>query len=267
MQHLSPHTVRTDRDHLSFFYDSRSGNLAEIQEFLSSQTIERLQQSIQDRTYVVLGGDGLFVAVAKVAHIDNAQILGINFGSKGVLLHDRSVFDREVLEFEQQEYPILHVDVEIGDVHVHGHAFNEFRIEREPTASSLRLSLSHRNKELSSFAADGVMISTPAGSTWWSLNYGGIPLNHYSGQNLITPFGNRSLHPTIVPDKGRIRIKNDATRYNPLYILADGVPILRDEDRAIEIVIDRAERWVVLLIESSYRGEWDKKPYRELGFS
>jgi NAD kinase len=148
MQHLSPHTVRTDHDHLSFYHDSRSGNIAEIQEFLSSPIVERLQKSIQDRTYVVLGGDGLFVAVAKQAHLDDAQILGINFGSKGFLLHDRSVFDQERLEFEQQEYPILHTDVRIGDEHIHGNAFNEVYITRAGDASSIQLSLMHRSKRI-----------------------------------------------------------------------------------------------------------------------
>jgi NAD kinase len=97
---------------------------------------------------MLLGGDGLFVAVAKQAHVDDAQILGINFGSKGFLLHDRAVFDRETLQFERQEYPILHADVQIGDEHIHGHAFNEIYITRAGDASSIQLSLTHRSKRI-----------------------------------------------------------------------------------------------------------------------
>jgi hypothetical protein len=48
--------------------------------------------------------------------------------------------------------------------------------------------------------------------------------------------------PFALPDKGRIRIKNDATRNNPLYILADNRPIIRDETEEVLITIERATR-------------------------
>jgi NAD kinase len=52
------------------------------------------------------------VQVAKMAHTDSVDLLGINFGTKGFLLHDRSVFDQDDLHFEKQEYPILHADIQ-----------------------------------------------------------------------------------------------------------------------------------------------------------
>jgi len=69
----------TQCNQLTFFYDERTRKLSEIQEFLDSSVIEKLRHSIHERTYVVLGGDGLFVHVAKLAHQDEANILGINF--------------------------------------------------------------------------------------------------------------------------------------------------------------------------------------------
>ncbi|MFZ2255191.1 MAG: hypothetical protein WAW59_05970 [Patescibacteria group bacterium] len=69
----------TPYNQLTFFHDARTRKLSEIQEFLDSGIVEKLQQSIHERTYVVLGGDGLFVHVAKLAHQDEADILGINF--------------------------------------------------------------------------------------------------------------------------------------------------------------------------------------------
>ncbi len=70
MQHPSSHIIRTDSGHLSFFHDERSIHITDIQEFLYSKKVEILKSSIQERTYVVLGGDGLFVQVAKEAHRD-----------------------------------------------------------------------------------------------------------------------------------------------------------------------------------------------------
>lgn len=71
--------ISVERDDLTFFYDTRSRSLPDIIEFLSSEKVEQLQKSISGTTYIVLGGDGLFVAIAKQAHRDESQILGINF--------------------------------------------------------------------------------------------------------------------------------------------------------------------------------------------
>ena len=68
--------------------------------------------------------------VAKLAHRDNTPILGINFGTKGFLLHDREMLDQDIIEFVSVEYPILHADVEIDGEHTHGHAFNEVYLTR-----------------------------------------------------------------------------------------------------------------------------------------
>lgn len=76
------YTTSVVRDQLTFFYDSRSRSLDEIQDFLASDTIQKLQESIGERAYIVLGGDGLFVHVTKEAHRDDVPILGINFGTK-----------------------------------------------------------------------------------------------------------------------------------------------------------------------------------------
>lgn len=130
MQSLSPHIVRHNHDHLSFFYDSRSHNISDIRALLNSDKIGLLTQSIRERTYVVLGGDGLLVQVAKEAHKDSVPLLGINYGSKGFLLHDREILSQENMEFVSIEYPILHADIEIDGEHIHGHAFNEVYLTR-----------------------------------------------------------------------------------------------------------------------------------------
>jgi len=49
------YTLKEDRDHLSFFYDTRSRNIGQIQEFLASENIRKLQESIEEPAYIVLG--------------------------------------------------------------------------------------------------------------------------------------------------------------------------------------------------------------------
>jgi len=228
--------------------------------------VQKLKASIHERTYVVLGGDGLFVHMAKIAHQEHASILGINFGTKGFLLHDREVFEQETFEFESQEYPILHTDVQIDDEHIHGHAFNEVYLTRAGDASSVSLELSHRNKKIVDYRGDGIMVSTPAGSTGWSRSYGGVILPHDANLNILTPVGGyspRDFHSVPLPDKGRIRIANDTSRVAPMDILVDNRRIVSMESRSMQILIERASHGVTILIEKSYRERWDNKPYLE----
>lgn len=263
------YTTSVDRDHLTFFYDTRSRNIGQIDEFLASKKIQKLQETLQERVYIVLGWDGLFVHVAKLAHRDNAAILGINFGTKGFLLHDREVFERDTLEFITQEYPILHADITIDNEHIHWHAFNEIYLTRAGDASSIGLQISHRQKRIDEFRGDGIMISTPAGSTGWSRSYGGMVLPHDANLNVITPLGKmlpKDFGPMVIQDKWRIRIENDTTREAPIDILVDNRRILSMESRSFELVIERAAQWVRLLIEKSYLQKWENKPFDELGF-
>jgi len=261
-------TTSVERDHLSFFYDTRSNNIEQIQEFLDSDTVWLLQRSIGERAYIVLGWDGLFVHIAKVAHRNNVPILGINFGTKGFLLHDRDVFTQDSLLFESREYPILHTDIHVDGEHIHGYAFNEVYITRAGDASSVNLSFAQWSKSIDSYRGDGLMISTPAGSTGWSRSYGGTILPHNANLNVLTPVGKiapRDFCSTVLPDKGRIRIKNDTTREAPIDILVDNRRILLMESRWFELTIERSTSGVKLLIEKSYRERWDTKIYEEQG--
>lgn len=64
---------------ITYFYDSRSEKQQEIKSFLSSDILTAIENSLSENTYLSLGGDGLFVFVAKLAHEKNIKILGINF--------------------------------------------------------------------------------------------------------------------------------------------------------------------------------------------
>lgn len=244
--------------------------MSEIDDFLLSEKVARLQLSIEERAYIVLWGDGLFVHVAKRAHQDDIPIFGINFGTKGFLLHEKSILENENLAFDSQEYPILHAEVRIGDEQIDGYAFNEVYLTRAGDASSVHLSFAQRGKIIERYLGDGLMISTPAGSTGWSRSYGGVVLPNDANLNVLTPLGKiapREFSATVLPDRGRIHIKNDTTREAPIDILVDNRRIVSMESRPFELMIERASRWVRLLIEQSYRKRWDAKIYTEQGMA
>jgi NAD+ kinase len=168
------------RDHLTFCYDPRSEHMNQIRSFIDSPVAMGLQDAIKQKTLVALGGDGLMIRVAKAGHIDEQDVLGINFGSKGFLMHDRSHIETQPLEFDRVLYPILHARADIYEPQdlktpaqtFRGHAFNEVYIRVSGDASSLSLRVTHREKEMN-LRGDGLMIATPAGSTGWSKSYYG----------------------------------------------------------------------------------------------
>ncbi len=263
-------TTSVERDHLTFFYDTRSRNTWQILDFLASEKVEHLQEAIDEPAYIALGWDWLFVHIAKIAYQDAVPLLGINFGARWFLLHDYDVFDTTWLVFDTRMYPILHADVQIGEEHIHGYAFNEVYLTRAGDASFVRLSLSEHGKILDPFIGDWIMVSTPAGSTGWSRSYGWVVLPHDANLNVLTPFWKifpREFFATVFPDDGVIHIKNDTTRETPIDILVDNRRIVSMETREFELTVERAKWWVRLLIERSYCDRWDAKIYEEQGMS
>jgi NAD+ kinase len=264
--------IKTSKQgHLTFFYDERSNLSHEIDAFLQSDQKENLSQSVRQPTYVALWGDGVFVYTAKRAFIDWLPVLGINFGTKGFLLHDQSIWQREYLTFETREYPMLHIGITIWSLYREDYAFNELYITRAGDASSARMNLSLESFWQNSleYVGDGIMISTPAGSTGWSRSYGGVILPHDANLNVLTPIGKitpRDFSALVISDTKQITISNDIMRETPIDILLDNHRIVSMETQPFELTIKKSTKGVQLLIEKWYRGIWDAKTYGESGF-
>lgn len=203
--------------------------------------------------------------MAKLAHKNKKKILGINFGNLGFLVQEKNIFEKKNLEFTIKKYPILRaiVTFENGEKIV-GNAFNEVYLTRSGDASSLSLEISHLGKKIPDFRGDGLMISTPAGSTGWSKSYSGIILPSTSNLNILTPIGTISpLHfqSLVLSDKGRIHIKNCQARQNFVDILLDNKQILSHEKRPFELTIERDTDFVEVLIEKNNLKKFEAKVY------
>lgn len=265
------HTIQIDTfKHLTFFSDARTSQKDAIEHFLESGVEERLADALPTPTYIVLWGDGLFVEIAKKAHHDQIPILGVNFGTKGFLLHDRAVFERKtVFSFSERAYPILHILCEIGEERIEWYAFNEVFLVRSGDAQAIDLFFAHEEKYFN-YRGDGIMVSTPTGSTGWSRSYGWVILPHEANLNVITPVGGitpNTFSATVFPDSGTIHIQYKAARENSIDLLIDNTRMLHAENRPFFLTITRASENVTLLIEDSYASKWDGKIYEEQGMS
>lgn len=178
---------------------------------------------------VVLGGDGTLLAVARtLAH--GVPILGVNLGNLGFLteINRGELYPAlvQVLEnrFEIEERSLFDVQLQRN-----GGAPNNFRvlndavITKSALARIIELTLRVDGHLIARFRADGLIISTPTGSTAYNLSAGGPILNPLLPVAVLTPICPHalSLRPIVVPDAGPIEVTLETQR-EEVYLTLDG---------------------------------------------
>ncbi|HLP04148.1 MAG TPA: NAD kinase [Paludibacter sp.] len=162
-----------------------------------------------------IGGDGTFLNTA--AHIGRKQIpvLGINTGRLGFLSDISSEDILLALEsIENKQYTIEErslIQLEIGDGNEleHPYALNEVSVQKQDSSSMISINVSINGHMVHTYQADGLVVSTPTGSTAYSMSVGG-PIVVPQAQNFIlSPVASHSLtvRPLIVPDSWTIELE------------------------------------------------------------
>lgn len=130
---------------------------------------------------IVLGGDGTILRAAELVRDGTAPILGINMGHVGFLAEiERDDMDDAVRRVIDRDYAVeermaLHVRVKDGADHVvyETWALNEATVEKASRERLLEVVIEVDGRPLSSFGCDGVVVSTPTGSTAYNFSAGG----------------------------------------------------------------------------------------------
>ena len=192
---------------------------------------------------LVMGGDGTLLAAARGAHEANVPILAVNLGSLGFLtavtvgeLYDS--LDVVLNEKHQVEYrKMLQIQmVRDGSVVETYHALNDAVLNKGAISRMLDFEAYIDGQFVTLIKADGVIVSTPTGSTAYSLAAGG-PIVHPSVEAfLVTPICPHTLtnRPVLVPDCSRIEIVVK-TEAESVFLTVDGqVGLdLHNEDRVV----------------------------------
>ncbi|HVH65063.1 MAG TPA: NAD(+)/NADH kinase [Candidatus Acidoferrum sp.] len=163
------------------------------------------------RLIVSIGGDGTMLWTAEQAAIARIPVLGINAGRLGFLTQvqlgdeDRAL-DRWVAgDYTLQRRALL--EVRVGDRVFH--ALNDAVVHKGIEINLIRLEVDVDGKSAGQFDADGVIISTPTGSTGYALSLGG-PIVHPEVRALIfMPLNPHSLfnRPIVLPEQAKIVVK------------------------------------------------------------
>ncbi len=180
---------------------------------------------------IVLGGDGTILSVARTAPPET-PLLGVNVGLLGFLagLPSKDVIRRldEVLagRFREDRRGVLDVTVGRGPHHGHYRVLNDAVLNREALARISTFAIALDDRVVAEFRADGVIVSTPTGSTAYNLSAGGPILHPQLPANVITPICPHTLaqRPLVVPASTEIRIRvvGPERRDGGVYLTLDG---------------------------------------------
>lgn len=193
----------------------------DFKENLSSHSfsIQNLPEfsEISEQTDIImsLGGDGTFLKCAHLCYNKNIPILGINFGKLGFLAQtnpddiDTIIKYIKNKQFSITKRSLLDFSYKSGRKKVSGIGLNEITLQKSNAVKLIKINIYVGNDFLCSFWADGVAISTPTGSTGYSLSLGSPILTPENHSFVITPIAPHTLNirPIIIPDNEKIKIE------------------------------------------------------------
>ena len=175
------------------------------------------QSNIQNLDFaLVLGGDGTYLHTVRMLHENLIPILGVNLGSFGFLTQTlQKDIKANLLKALKKDLQVSHrtlLEVTLkkdSQEPFHFLALNDIVLERGHSGRLIYLSIKADHKLITDFKADGLVISTPTGSTAYNLAAGGPILYPEVPAMLITPICSHSLtnRPLVVFDEQIIEIK------------------------------------------------------------
>jgi len=168
---------------------------------------------------VVLGGDGTMLRAAEVAQEHNIPLLGVNLGHVGFLSEvERSKISDVINALVNKSYVIdpritLGYSVERdGEVVTSGWALNEVTVEREK-ATMVELFLEIDNRPISRWGCDGLICSTPTGSTAYAFSTGGPVVWPQVDALVVLPISAHALfsRPLVISPTSQIAVGIEST--------------------------------------------------------
>ena len=189
-----------------------------------------------------IGGDGTFLRTAEKVARRGIPILGINTGHLGYLA-DASVENiDEVVDnlfsgnYKIEERTVLHVATDSGVIIDNPFALNEIAISRQSTALMMSMHTWVNGSDLTTYKGDGLIISTPTGSTAYNLSVGGPILEPTSNNIVLSPISAHSLtmRPLVLRDDCTIRVTTNS-RAQQYLVSIDGRPFTFDIGTSITV--------------------------------
>ncbi len=219
--------------HIGLFGQALNGNKFDVFQYLTSILDDRgidwsygptvLDDSIEfsggkkedDNAYlrtsdyvITLGGDGTILQAIALIGSSSTPIIGVNLGRLGFLA---SIDSKDLVEaveavlaknYKIRERSMLQLESNLPLFDSAPFALNDFTLHKRDTSSMITINTFVNGEFLTAYWADGLIVSTPTGSTGYSLSCGGPIIMPNSGNLVITPVAphNLNVRPIILSD-------------------------------------------------------------------
>lgn len=230
---------------------------------IGCKVIERFEDLDGLDVLFVLGGDGTILLVASECAARGVRIIGINYGHMGFLAEFEPEKIDDAIEIATSKNPCVEkrsmLRAECGGQVFY--ALNDLVLQRNTCGANFTNTVSFHAEidgtTVDNFSSDGIIVSTPTGSTAYSLSAGGSVLSPELEAFILTPICAHSLHsrPVVFSDKSKLKI-NSLNSKSPLVLSADG-KVVAEVDAGKEVFVTKADR-VVEFITSGDKNFFNK---------
>lgn len=198
-----------------------------------------------------LGGDGTMLTAARLAAPHGAHVLGVNLGKLGFVTTVPYEHFEQALQlalagrFRIHKRTMLEALIYSGSkLKAQRLALNDMAVLRGASAKVAEMDVRVDGRELATYRADGLIISTPTGSTAYALSAGGPVVEPSSRNLLLAPISPHTLsaRPLVIPDRSSLELTLPRSRA-PLSLSNDGergVPLRRGDRVLIRLYRKRA---------------------------
>lgn len=188
-------------------------NQSETKDFLAAYPQISILENLDPIDFFFsLGGDGTLLETVSLVGPLEIPILGINLGTMGFLATTAKNDIESALnlffdgQYELEERSLLHLKSNTQLFKDQNFALNEVAILKRDTSSMIIVRCYIDGEFVNTYWADGLMVSTPTGSTGYSLSCGGPLVLSQSASFIITPVSphNLNVRPLVVSDNSEI---------------------------------------------------------------
>ncbi|EGV42713.1 NAD kinase [Bizionia argentinensis JUB59] len=188
---------------------------------------------------ISIGGDGTILRAVTYVHDLNIPVIGVNTGRLGFLATIQNQLIIPSLDaifnkaYRISERHLLVIDTfpKVSAFDTYNFALNEIAVSRKNTTSMISVETRLNDEYLTSYWSDGLIVSTPTGSTGYSLSCGGPVITPDTNSLVITPISphNLSARPLVVKDSTEVKLKVNGREDNFLVSLDSRITTLSNE--------------------------------------
>lgn len=234
--------------------------------FSELPTFSELDKSFD--LFFSIGGDGTTLRAITFVRDLNIPIVAINTGRLGFMatLQKENIVDglEQIIEgdyiISKRSLLSVKTDVGVESIEKLNVALNEVTVNRKDTTSMIEIYTEIDGYHITSYWADGLIVSTPTGSTGYSLSCGGPVIDPSTESLVITPIAPHNLNarPLVIPDSSTVKLRV-STRSKSFLISLDSRTAALPNGATVEIKKAPYKISLVQLTENSFFNTLRKK--------